>query len=111
MNAEFPQEFLKKMSSGVNIGGYITKPCKIKRLAENKFSIILTEGKNRQIRRMTEACGFKVKRLHRIRIMNVKIADLAEGQWQEIPAAEMLELKNILDKQPNNPAPELDIEE
>jgi|SRR3989344_1754451 len=111
VNAPFPEKFLKKMSSGVDIGDYLTRPCKIWRRDENKFSIILTEGKNRQIRRMTDALGFKVKRLHRIRIMNVKIGELASGEWRDIPVKDLVTLKNTLAQQTINTVDDFDIEE
>lgn len=112
VNAPFPMMFLKHMSSGVDIGGYMTKPCKITRIDENKFTIILTEGKNRQIRRMTDALGFKVKRLHRVRIMNVRIGELEPGEWKDIPPKDLVTLKNTLAQQPEwKPGEEIDVEE
>lgn len=114
VNAPFPEKFLKHMAGGVDIGGYLTKPCKIMRRGPQQFTIILTEGKNRQIRRMTDALGFKVKRLHRVRIMNVKISDLAAGQWQDIPPKDLVRLKNTLVQQTQQArvaADEFDIEE
>jgi 23S rRNA pseudouridine2604 synthase len=80
----FNDAFLKKMSAGVNIGDYTTKPCKMKRLGDKKFSIILTEGKNRQIRRMCEALGHRVHDLNRVRIMNVLLGSLEEGRFREL---------------------------
>lgn len=111
VNAPYPMSFLKKMSDGVDIGGYITKPCKVERLSETWFSIVLTEGKNRQIRRMTDELGHKVKKLHRIRIMNVNIGDLEIGQWQDIPAKQLATLKNTLTQQTQTSADEIDVEE
>ncbi len=112
VNEEYPDRFLRKMAVGVNIGDYITKPCALTRLDEKNFSIILTEGKNRQIRRMTDACGFKVKRLHRVRIMNVRIGDLAPGQWKNIPPKELAELKKNLDEQSvRTESTDIDVEE
>lgn len=76
--------FLKGMSEGVHILGSMTLPCKVKRVAERTFNIILTEGRNRQIRRMCEAFGYKVRRLKRIRIMNIHLADLPRGKWRDL---------------------------
>lgn len=76
--------FLKGMSEGVHILGSMTLPCKVKRVAERTFNIVLTEGRNRQIRRMCEAFGYKVRRLKRIRIMNIHLADLPRGKWRDL---------------------------
>ena len=114
VGAPFPDSFLKKMSRGVDIGGYITKPCSVTRgnaIDEKTFTIILTEGKNRQIRRMTASLGFKVKRLHRVRIMNVQIGDLADGAWRDIPPQELATLKKTLATQTAKPRNEIDVEE
>jgi 23S rRNA pseudouridine2604 synthase len=92
----FTEDFIKKMSKGVDIGDYITKNCKTKMINQSTFSIVLTEGKNRQIRRMCEALGARVRKLTRIRIMNIKLGDLKVGEWRKIPAPELVELKNIL---------------
>jgi 23S rRNA pseudouridine2604 synthase len=93
INRPVDEIFIKKMAAGVDIGDHITKPCKMKKLGGNTFSIILTEGKNRQIRRMCEALGAVVKNLHRIRIMNIEIGNLKPGQWKDIPAEELQKLK------------------
>lgn len=111
VGAPYPDSFLKDMASGVTIDGYTTKPCKLKRLSETWFSIILTEGKNRQIRRMTEALGFKVKQLHRIRIMNVLIDNLEIGEWRDIPVKDLEKLKATLDQQDEKTSEEVDVEE
>ncbi|MBP7831591.1 MAG: rRNA pseudouridine synthase [Candidatus Pacebacteria bacterium] len=82
--------FKEKMEKGVLIGGdlkmdqYKTRPCKVNLIGEKSFSIILTEGKNRQIRRMTEALGFKVMKLERIRIGKFMIGKLKPGEWREV---------------------------
>lgn len=95
----FKDDFIKKMSSGVNIGGYVTKPCNITKINDKTFSIILTEGKNRQIRRMCEALGNEVKSLQRIRIMNVKLMPfLQPGMWKDIPKPILKSLKQTLEK-------------
>lgn len=111
VNAPYPDSFLKDMASGVDIGDYTTKPCKLTRLSDTWFSIVLTEGKNRQIRRMTEALGFKVKQLHRIRIMNVLIGDLDLGKWKDIPVDDLEKLKAMLEAQDGAAADEIDVEE
>lgn len=75
-------EMLKKLAAGVEIDGGKTRPAKIFLEAENKFRIVLKEGKKRQIRRMVEGVGNRVKRLVRLRIQNVLLGDLLPGQWR-----------------------------
>ncbi len=99
IDVPFPDLFIKKLSGGVNIGDYVTKPCRVTRRDKKSFTIILTEGKNRQIRRMTAALGYHVKRLHRVRIMNILLGDLAEGAWRDIPPKKLHELKALLHEQ------------
>lgn len=95
----FNDDFIKKMSNGVDIGGYVTKPCHVTKINDKTFSIILTEGKNRQIRRMCEALGHDVKTLQRIRIMNVKLMPfLQPGMWRDIPKPVLKSLKQMIDK-------------
>lgn len=81
-------DFLEEMSSGVRIDlkkeKYTTKPCKVKKLSSKKFSIILTEGKNRQIRRMCEALGYTVEDLKRIRIGKIMLGNLKQGEYKKI---------------------------
>ena len=76
--------FLKGMSEGVHILGSMTLPCKLTRIGDNTFRIILTEGRNRQIRRMCDAFGYKVRRLKRVRIMNIHLAELPKGEWRDL---------------------------
>ncbi|CAH1227871.1 23S rRNA pseudouridine(2604) synthase RluF [Paenibacillus sp. JJ-223] len=89
--------FLKGMSTGVRILGEMTLPCKVNRISERVFRIILTEGKNRQIRRMCSAFGYEVKRLKRVRIMNIHLGEQATGVWRELSADEKEELGRMLD--------------
>lgn len=91
------EEFLLKMSQGVNIGDHLTLPCKVRPINARSFSIILTEGKNRQIRRMCETLGYNVRKLQRIRIMNLLLADMKSGQWKDIPVDELQKLKAKLE--------------
>lgn len=90
-------EFLTKMSSGVKILGTTTLPCQIKKTGEKAFTIILTQGLNRQIRRMCEALGYRVKSLKRVRIMNIHLGNLKLGQWRNLTPFEMKELMRRLD--------------
>lgn len=90
-------EFLSKMSSGVKILGTTTLPCQIKKTGEKAFTIILTQGLNRQIRRMCETLGYRVKTLKRVRIMNIHLGNLKLGQWRNLTSNEMKELMRRLD--------------
>lgn len=92
-------KFLKGMESGVPILGQVTRPCKIRKTGEKSFDIILTQGLNRQIRRMCEYFGYNVLSLKRIRIMNLKLDGLAAGEYREISKQERAELNQILLKQ------------
>ena len=82
VDKEITDEFIKKMSKGVKILNTTTKPCKIKKCGTNSFNIILTEGLNRQIRRMCEAFDHRVKKLKRVRIMDIKLGNLKSGEWR-----------------------------
>jgi 23S rRNA pseudouridine2604 synthase len=85
------------MSKGVPILNTVTRPCEIKRIKDYEFKIILTQGLNRQIRRMCEYLGYRVKKLKRIRIMNIKL-DIPLGEWRYFNDQEFLELKGMLSK-------------
>jgi 23S rRNA pseudouridine2604 synthase len=82
-------EFLRGMAHGVDILGTRTKPCKVRRIAKNVFGIILTQGLNRQIRRMCAAFAYKVLRLQRVRIVNIRLEGIAPGKWRELSAEEL----------------------
>jgi 23S rRNA pseudouridine2604 synthase len=82
-------EFLYGMAHGVDILGTRTKPCKVRRIARNVFGIILTQGLNRQIRRMCAAFEYKVRRLQRVRIVNVRLEGIPPGKWRELTAEEL----------------------
>ena len=96
VNKAITPEFIKGMSSGVRILGTKTKPCKVTQINERMFRIILTQGLNRQIRRMCQALGYSVTKLKRIRIMNIKLKDLEIGQWRNITKEEFEELNKNL---------------
>ncbi len=81
--------FLNGMASGVRILGTVTKPCEVRRIGPATFRIILTQGLNRQIRRMCSFFGYKVVKLQRIRIINLTLAGLKVGQWRELSEAEV----------------------
>ena len=91
-------EFLEKMRSGVRILGTVTRPCTVEKLGRFRFRIILTQGMNRQIRRMCEALGFRVKELIRTRVMNIRLEHLETGHWRLIEGAEYDELLRQLNE-------------
>lgn len=93
---EVSNEFLRQLAQGARIEGRQTSPTKTARQNKSAFKIILTEGRNRQIRKMVEKLGFRVKTLKRTRIMNIKLGHLAPGHWRHLTKAELLELKNQL---------------
>jgi len=84
-----PANFKAKMERGVDIGGYVTKPCTVEVLGERKFSITLTEGKKHQIRRMCGFFGLATSHLLRKRIMNIKLGGLKSGEYRPIQGAEL----------------------
>lgn len=89
------KEFLKQMRTGVYLDGLdtVTRPCAVKKTAENTFHMILTQGLNRQIRRMCEALGCRVVKLCRIRVMNILLGDLPAGTYRELSETELMELR------------------
>jgi 23S rRNA pseudouridine2604 synthase len=91
VNRPFEDEFLAKMASGVKILETVTQPCAVERTSPTTFRIILTQGLNRQIRRMCEALGHRVIRLQRSRIMNVDL-DMPMGEWRYLSEDEMKEI-------------------
>ena len=95
VNRPISRDFIHSMSNGVEILETKTKKCFVKQLGPKKFKIILTQGLNRQIRRMCESLGYRVKALKRIRIMNIKL-DVPTGVYREFTNAELLELKKLL---------------
>ena len=92
------QTIIDRMSKGVPILDTITKECVIKKLSINEFKIILTQGLNRQIRRMCEYFNYKVVSLDRTRIMNIKL-DLPLGEYRELTNMEISSLKTIIDNE------------
>lgn len=92
LDKDFDDDFIYKMSSGVNILGTVTRPCKVERVDNNTFKIILTQGLNRQIRRMCKALGYNVIKLERIRIVSILSKGIEPGQWRELTKEEIEKL-------------------
>ena len=88
----FDQAFLDHMAEGVVILGSRTKPCRMSRVGRDRFRIVLTEGRNRQIRRMCQALGYRVIMLHRTRIMHLTVDGLGAGEWKELTSQEREQL-------------------
>lgn len=97
VNRPVTPQFIQGMSSGVRILGAMTLPCKVTKTGEREFRIVLTEGKNRQIRRMCQAFGYEVRKLRRVRIMNIQLGNQKIGIWRDLTPQEKQELGRILD--------------
>ena len=96
VNKPINDEFIKRMGNGIKILEKITKKCLVNKEGEKTFRIILTEGMNRQIRRMCEALGYKVTKLKRIRIMNIKLGKLKIGEWRNLTNEELKGLNELI---------------
>ena len=89
-------EFIQKMGNGVPILDTVTRKCKVEKIGKYTFRIILTQGLNRQIRRMCEYLGYKVTRLQRLRVMNIKLGDLKPGTYRHVSEEEIKELYELI---------------
>ncbi|HKL99102.1 MAG TPA: 23S rRNA pseudouridine(2604) synthase RluF [Mobilitalea sp.] len=98
INKDITPEFIKKMSQGVPVLGKVTNPCEVSQIDRHTFSIILTQGLNRQIRRMCEFLGCRVVNLVRIRIMNINLGRLKTGAWRNVTEKEIEELNKSINK-------------
>jgi 23S rRNA pseudouridine2604 synthase len=97
VNKKITRDFLDKMSGGIPILDTITKKCVIKKIDDFTFNIILTQGLNRQIRRMCDYLGFEVKTLKRIRIMNIKLGKLKPGKYRHFTKEELTEILRLVE--------------
>ena len=95
VNRPISKDFIQSMSNGVAILGTKTKNCFVKQLSQKTFKIILTQGLNRQIRRMCESLDYRVRSLKRVRIMNIKL-DVPTGKYREFTKDELIELNRLL---------------
>ncbi|WP_457616074.1 pseudouridine synthase [Lutibacter sp.] len=96
VNKKITTSFLKKMSHGVPILDTVTKKCSVRKINENTFNIVLTQGLNRQIRRMCQYLGYEVKTLKRIRIMNVSLGNLAVGKYRHFTKNELQKIQLLI---------------
>lgn len=111
VNKKITDEFLKGMAGRVPLEEIdaVTKPSKVKKVDDYTFKIILTQGLNRQIRRMCRYFNYRVVALKRIRVMNIKLGDLKRGEYREITGAELAELKRLLADSDNRPKAERNV--
>ena len=103
VDKEITGDFLKQMAEGVEILDTVTRPCEVKQLGKYTFSIILTQGLNRQIRRMCEALGYQVRDLFRVRVMNIELKGLKDGAYRRLTDEELNELYELIRDSSNEP--------
>lgn len=96
VNKPITDEFIEKMAGGVPILDTVTRKCRVEKLGKFKFRIILTQGLNRQIRRMCEYLGYKVTRLSRVRVMNIRLGDLKPGEYRVVTEKEISKLYELI---------------
>ena len=94
VNFPIDRAFVDAMSNGVPILDTVTRKCKVEKIGKQRFRIVLTQGLNRQIRRMCEYLGYRVTRLKRVRIMNVKL-DVPVGEWRDLTKKELREIRRL----------------
>lgn len=94
--------FINKMANGVRIKDGLTKPCIVKKISSHTFKIILTQGLNRQIRKMCEAFDYKVISLQRVRIMNITLGKIALGKWRNLSDVEVTQLQEMVKSSRND---------
>lgn len=97
VDKKISEDFLKAMASGVPILDTVTRPCRAEQTGARSFRIVLTQGLNRQIRRMCEYLGFRVVRLKRVRVMNIRLDGLKPGEYREVTQKEKMQLYELLD--------------
>ena len=101
VNREITPAFLNAMAGGVPVLDTVTRPCKIRQTGKMTFNIILTQGLNRQIRRMCEYLGYEVVKLKRIRVMNIELGDLKPGAYRDVTDAEKRVLYRMIEHSSN----------
>ena len=99
-------DFINQMSKGVPILGVVTKPCRVVKKSTTMFTIVLTQGLNRQIRRMCEYLDYDVLRLKRTRIMNVHLEGLKPGEWRNLTRQEMIDINRAVEKSKKTASPD-----
>ena len=98
VNRDLTEQFIENMQKGVPILDTVTKPCRVRKQGTRNFSIVLTQGLNRQIRRMCDYFGYRVVHLKRVRVMNVKLGDLRPGSFRELTPDEERKLRRLVNE-------------
>ena len=101
VNKPITDEFIEKMANGVPILDTVTRKCKVEKIGKYTFRIVLTQGLNRQIRRMSEYLGYKVTKLKRIRVMNIHLGNLKPGEYRAVTEQEIAELYELIKNSSN----------
>ena len=101
VNKPITPDFIEKMAGGVPILDTVTRKCEVEAIGKYTFRIILTQGLNRQIRRMCEYLGYKVTKLKRIRVMNISLGNLKPGEYREVTETEIKELYKLIEHSSN----------
>ena len=89
-------DFIQRMSNGIPILGTVTKKCKVEKISEKVFKIVLVQGLNRQIRRMCSYLDYEVMKLKRTRIMNITLGKLKTGEWRDLTTKELEEINRLI---------------
>ena len=105
VNKPVDREFVRRMSKGVPVLDTVTRPCRVVQPGACSFRIILTQGLNRQIRRMCGALGYEVKELRRVRIMNIELGNLKPGEYRKVTDQELNELYELIRDSKSEPTP------
>lgn len=103
VNKDVTQEFLDGLANGVPILDTVTRKCRVEKIGRRKFRMVLTQGLNRQIRRMCEYFGYRVMALKRVRIMNITLGDLKEGTYRDVTEQELAVLRKSIEHSSNEP--------
>lgn len=103
VNKPVTKEFIEKMAGGVPILDTVTRKCFVEQIGKYKFRIVLTQGLNRQIRRMCEYLGYKVTKLERTRVMNIELGNLRPGEYREVTEEEIRVLYEMIQDSSNEP--------
>lgn len=98
LNRPYDDKFIKHMAKGVDLEGRLTRPCKVTPINSQTYNIVLTQGMNRQIRRMSQALGYEVVKLKRIRIMSFEPKDIKLGKWRKMSEKEVKGIMNFSPK-------------
>ncbi len=106
VNRPISDEFIRGMSGGVPILGQVTKGCKVEKISQNVFKIILIQGLNRQIRRMCEYFDYEVTKLERTRIMNIDLGNLPTGDWRDLEEKELIGLFKLIEGSSSEATPQ-----